>query len=401
MRSRVLFLSRNVPWPALSGVRRREFELIKRIAERFDVHLLVVSAGGEPDLSGVQTLRHYCRELDVFAAAPSPLDAITVDQPAEIRRHRCAAATGRVGEILARGEADLVHVGGFCLMQHIPDWADVPTLLDEPHVEYDVARQCGGSIQAPGAVRGLIWTVVAERQCWTKASEVIVASAPDAELIHAALHSVDVQVVPDGADHIALNTQATPHGRSHTEPLIVMLANFGSAANLDAAERLVTDVLPVIREHVPDARLRLVGTDPRSQLNAFCGNGIELTGEVPDVVPYLDAADVIVCPRAAGGGVTMSLLEALRRGKAVVSTSLAMQGLPQTARRALSVVADERDLARQLSRTLLDSSTRRALERRATQAAVSLPTWDQSASALAEIYDAQIGLAASSQRLSA
>ena len=39
----MLFLSCHLPYPPISGGRRREVELIKRIREDFDVHLVVVS----------------------------------------------------------------------------------------------------------------------------------------------------------------------------------------------------------------------------------------------------------------------------------------------------------------------------------------------------------------------
>src|SRR5437764_183681 len=41
VRPRVLFLCCHLPWPPISGGRRRELELIRRVADRFDVHLVV------------------------------------------------------------------------------------------------------------------------------------------------------------------------------------------------------------------------------------------------------------------------------------------------------------------------------------------------------------------------
>jgi len=58
--------------------------------------------------------------------------------------------------ILARDEVDLVHVEGFYLMQHVPDWVHVPVLL----VEQNVARprapanvDAGRPAQGPRRVR--------------------------------------------------------------------------------------------------------------------------------------------------------------------------------------------------------------------------------------------------------
>jgi Glycosyl transferases group 1 len=52
-----------------------------------------------------------------------------------------------------------------------------------------------------------------------------------------------------------------------------------------------------------------------------------VTGWVPDVAPWLDAAQIVVCPLMVGGGVKVKVLEALARGCAVVATPIALQGL--------------------------------------------------------------------------
>jgi glycosyltransferase involved in cell wall biosynthesis len=52
-----------------------------------------------------------------------------------------------------------------------------------------------------------------------------------------------------------------------------------------------------------------------------------VTGPVPDVTPYYDAAAVVLAPLRCGGGMRVKVLEALAAGKAVVATSLAVAGL--------------------------------------------------------------------------
>ena len=142
-RPRVLFLSAQLPWPAVGRGRRRELELIKRLAGRFDLHLLVVAEAVSEDLANASALRAYCRQIEVYPAAPrrDPHTALEPEESHLLARHRSEQATGRVGEILARDEVDLVHVEGFYLMQHVPDWVPVPVLLVEQNVAYDLERQ--------------------------------------------------------------------------------------------------------------------------------------------------------------------------------------------------------------------------------------------------------------------
>ncbi len=56
---------------------------------------------------------------------------------------------------------------------------------------------------------------------------------------------------------------------------------------------------------------------------------IEVTGSgnVDSLYPYYKAADGAVCPHRIGGLAKVKVLEALRAGKAIVSTSVGAEGL--------------------------------------------------------------------------
>jgi polysaccharide biosynthesis protein PslH len=392
-RPRVLFLSCHLPWPPASGGRRRELELISRIADRFEVHLLVVSKTPAEDAANVRHLTRFCRQVEVFPAVPAAPSAAEPGESIPVLRHRAPAAGARVAEILAGDGADLVHVEGFYLMQHVPEWVEVPVLLVEQNVEYDLEYQRARA-ERDGVTR-LDWFVcggctrAAEIDCWVRASHLATVTEEDREMIRAQLPGAEVSVVPDGAEHLPSGREdrvAAPVPRPHG-PLTLLLANFGYAPNVDAAHHLCRDILPAIAREIPDVHVWLVGNAPPDDVLALAGEHVTVTGYVPDVLPYLDAADVVVCPLRIGGGVKLKTIEALRRGKAIVSTPVGAQGLPREVRRAL-VIADEPDaFARAVSELLRHRDRRIARERAAATAAARLPTWDASARALVSIYD--------------
>jgi glycosyltransferase involved in cell wall biosynthesis len=111
---------------------------------------------------------------------------------------------------------------------------------------------------------------------------------------------------------------------------------------------------------------------------------VEVTGRVPDVAPYLQQADVVLCPLRVGGGVKVKVLEALRAGKAIVSTPVGCQGLG-AARGAVRVATTAGHFAAATAELLNDAPARAAAERRA--AAAPLPTWDAAAEALADCWE--------------
>ncbi len=399
-RPRILFLSCHLPWPAISGGRRRELELIRRLSDQFDIHLVVISKTVEEDLGNMDALRGVCRQVEVFPAAARPELPIGPrrKRSRQSTRHRCPPATRRVVEIIARGQLDLVHVEGYYLMQHLPDEMPLPVLLAEQNVEYELERQriAAARSASAGTVasrprrarRDCLRTRSEELSCWSRASALATVTLEDREMIQASLPAADVRVVPDGADHLpSLEAMARrqPLQRPRA-PLVTLVANFAYSPNVDAAIHLCHEILPLVRASVPDLELWLVGNEPPRRVRTLAHERVRVAGRVDDVVAHLDAADVIVCPLRIGGGIKVKTIEALRRGKAIVSTSIGAQGLPEEAREAVAIADDPPAFADALTRLLIDPRQRAELERRAARAATLLPSWDDATRALASIY---------------
>src|SRR5579875_1291521 len=408
-RPRVLFLSCHLPWPPLSGGRRRELELLRRVARRFDVDLLVVSKTPAQDLANRDRLRR--------PAPPAPAGgrtagaAIRGQTPWQVLRHRSPAATARVREILAAGQTELIHVEGYYLMQHLPEPSPVPVLLVEQNVEYQLERQMELERQtqlghpdqprltaerrrprtdaAPPTPAQI--TEEVERACWRRATRLAAVTGEDARTMRLHGAPAPVAVVPDGADHIPRLHMVRGTLPRPAAPLLVLVANFGYAPNVDAALHLCREILPAIRRQVGELALWLVGTSPPPEVRALADETVLVTGPVADVVPYLDAADVIVCPLRIGGGIKVKMLEALRRGKAIVTSSVGAQGLPPAARRAIVIADDPQQFAHRTSALLQAPQERAALGQRAAHAARQLPTWEEAARRLTALYDELLG----------
>jgi glycosyltransferase involved in cell wall biosynthesis len=96
--------------------------------------------------------------------------------------------------------------------------------------------------------------------------------------------------------------------------------------NLEAMRFLTTQIWPIIREQRPGAVLRLAG---RKMPDSFqSGNGIVVDGEVPDAYAYMRENGILLTPLLSGGGMRIKLIEAMALARAVVSTSVGIEGIP-------------------------------------------------------------------------
>ena len=380
MTLRVLFLTCHLPYPPISGGRHREFELLRRICADVDVSVCAVSKTPAEDTRNASALSPYCSDVQVVPADPQA--APETSAPFQVLRHR----SRHVRPVLADGEYDVIHVEGFYLMQHLRALAPRPTVLVEQNIEYQLWEQ-----RAAHAVGPVAWrhrreaerTRRAEVEAWRRADVVGALTDEDRHVIEAA--GVErVQLVPDGIPRPNKPTVRTPAG---APPVLTFVGNFAYEPNVDAAVYFARSVLPAIAKAVPDVQLMLVGNAPPAQVRALGGRRITVTGRVPDVGEYLDAATVVVCPLRIGGGVKVKMLEALARGKAIVSTSVGTQGLGAGIGEAVGIADTATTMAAQVVDLLRNPGRRWTREAAAARHAESLPTWDDAARALLACYD--------------
>lgn len=398
-RTRVLFVTCHLPYPPYSGGRRREYELLRRVGGVFDVTVAAVSKVYEEDAANAPALKRHCRDVFVFPAAGTGARGAVL--PAQVERHACPELGGYVARATASGAFDVVHVEGFYLMQHVPERCPPPVLLVEQNVEYVLWRQRAKTSprkrERDAAIEEYLRTLQAETAAWGRADLCGALTAEDAAIMTAASPGLDVRPIPDGVDHLPLPEAGAPGDPGH---LVAFAANFAYQPNVDAALHLCREIWPKVVRRRPHARLLLVGNAPPEEVRALGGRrNVVVTGRVPSIDPFLAKASVVVCPLRVGGGIKVKMLEAMSRGKAIVTTSVGAQGLTAFAGKAFLVEDDPGAFAHAVAGLLRDEGPRRALEQQARFAAARLPSWDAAASALAGCYRELAGAALARRRL--
>lgn len=145
---------------------------------------------------------------------------------------------------------------------------------------------------------------------------------------------------------------------------LLMTGHFGYLPNIDAARWLSREIVPRLRARNLAITLRLVGRDVSG---GPWSDGIYAEANVPDILPYFDAADVLIVPLRAGGGTRIKLIEAFAKGLPCVSTSIGCEGLPVENGVHLLVADTTDDLVEATLRLLADRELRARLARNARE----------------------------------
>jgi sugar transferase (PEP-CTERM/EpsH1 system associated) len=329
---RILYVTPGFPYPLTSGF-LRQYHFIRELSARHVVRLVsIVGADFSPDHATAMA-----PFLEGVHAIPS------TDRSSAMRRK----AVGRLRAWLDPAQGDgtsrrLRQVVADCLREQRFDALVVsgkrtyPTLHAAGHVPV-VADLCDatsmrlrGEMRHTTAGRRVVLALEyahmreLERRLVREADHLLFASARDRDILAPTTLRHRASVVPNGVDLEYWRRRSPALGTGH----IVFTGAMSYPPNEDAALHLIGSILPQVRRVLPQARLWIVGRDPRPRLlEAGRNEGVTVTGTVEDVRPYLERASVLAAPLRFGAGIQNKLLEAMAMEVPVVSTPLAAAGL--------------------------------------------------------------------------
>lgn len=217
---------------------------------------------------------------------------------------------------------------------------------------------------------------------------VIAAAPPDASSL-ARRHRL--------AERITTLPNVVVSGRPHhpakfpSPARLLFVGNLDYLPNLDAAERLATTILPLIRNGDSEAQLDLVGS-ARGAILFGLGEkrGVSLHGTVPDLDSFYRQATAVVAPLRAGGGSRIKLLEAFAYGVPVVASPTAAAGLDVAHDRELLLAESDREIAAAASRLAGDPTLAHRLATAASAFVAAHHDMDRTSERLRELVTAKL-----------
>jgi glycosyltransferase involved in cell wall biosynthesis len=337
------------------------------------------------------------------------VEAITVGDPADSRRWRRGAKVvrglikgkpiqvvdfssgeyaARLREVALRWKPQVIHVELEAMGQYLPLFDEFPgrrvLVLVEPaaRTAEEIWQTSTGLNRIVRFLDRRAWRMF-ERTIAGEAHAVVVLTEGDREAALVVAGGAQVHTIPLGTElpPQPLDPLGTP------PPTVLFVGGFGHPPNVEAALTLAKRIFPDVVAQRPESRLYLVGDKPPAEIQALADDCVIVTGAVPDVLPYLEQAAVVVAPVAVGGGMRLKVLEALAAGKALVATPLAVEGLAiRDGEHALVVDSDEA-FAEALLRLLDDPGERRRLGAGARKWAEQHLDLALSAAAYERLYD--------------
>ncbi len=385
----ILLISRCPPFPLHFGDRLIIWHLARELSRRGYIIDLLALYDRSDDPQHVDEYRRFFRHIELIReprrAALAYLRRLL--HPAarfadSAEKSFCPPLWRRIADRLQRYVYDLVHsFGGISVYEFHPLFAQLPNLIT-PYESHTLYLQSAAPQGDWSARLRLPIVRRYERFMFTPYDRTVMISEADRAMLRALQPSLDIKVIPNGADLDHFRPQ--PHPRDRLT--LLFTGNFAYAPNQDAARLLAERILPQVRRTLPTARLQLVGVNPPTWMRDMAGEHIEVTGPVPDMRFYLARAAVFVCPLRIGAGLKNKLLEAMAMGIPVVATPLSAAGIAVRHGQS-ALICEVNEMAETTVRLLRDEALRQGLSQNGRALVESQYDWAQTASRYEQLYD--------------
>lgn len=378
---RILALSTAIPFPPTSGGKLRTYHLLRALARRHEITLAGFTYGEEP---GIATFP--ARIASVPWTAP-PLyqqmtqgDAVSsqaaADQLSNDAHEPWCVNWAESSEFealirqLLRDPFDLVLFEGSPMARFLHALPpDVPKILDFMDVYSRMAqRQLDATSDVDPAVaeRELDRTICFERAAAAQCDVCLAVSAQEALAASNLLGAELVEVVANGVD----TNYFRPSCDESEHANLLFTGAMSYRPNSEAVVGFVREILPLVLQELPEAILHVVGAAPPRAVTSLAGRNVSVHGFVDDMRPYHRQSSVVVVPLLRGGGTKLKVLEAAAMGKAIVTTSIGVEGLAFRDSEELMVADSPTSFARAVVRLVQDAGKRRKLGERAREIAL-------------------------------
>jgi glycosyltransferase involved in cell wall biosynthesis len=376
---RILLVTPSPPAPsASSAVPVVAWAQLRGLSARHEITVVTIAGPDPSQLDALAQLR--AAGFDVRAVERRDSSALArgarwlrnalrwllLRRPMYVVWHHEPALQRLIDALCAERTFDVVHVNDSAMAGYaFPD--DVPRLLVEIEARAPRAVDWAGWMRGSW-YRGIMdeadwhWWRRHQRGVWRAFDRIEVFTQRDAETVARIAPTLATRV---HVDPFGIELPAVADRSLEEEGNIAFVGTFIHAPNVDAAQWLARDVMPLLRARSAGARLHLYGADPRGVLAELARDDVHVHGWVPEIGAALARAAVIAAPVRVGGGQRMKVLQAMAMAKAIVTTSRGADGIMFDGEPPLAIADTADTIADRIAELLAAPARRRALGARA------------------------------------
>jgi sugar transferase (PEP-CTERM/EpsH1 system associated) len=371
--------------PPNIGGKIRSYSIVKELAKTHEVTLFNFYAAHSDDVhSDLKPMFDQVVNLPLPIATNRGLGELASfarnifsSAPHTVSKYCRPEVKARMRELLASQKFDVIICDFVVAAAAIPWEVDCPKVIFTHNVEaliwkrhFEVSRNPVWKMASWGEYQKMIRF---EKYYLTKSDHVLTVSEADKDFFSDFIDRSKMTVISTGVD----TEYFRPDIGQEQPNSLVFTGSMDWMPNEDGVLYFLRSILPLIRREIPDVRFTIVGRKPSEKLRATAASepGVQVTGTVDDIRPYVREGSVYVVPLRIGSGTRLKIFEAMAMGKAIVSTTLGAEGLPIRDGVDISIADSPDEFSRKICQLLRDKEERRRLGSAARQVVEQHYSW--------------------------
>jgi glycosyltransferase involved in cell wall biosynthesis len=358
----------------------RMYHNIRILSQKHKVHVLSFIER-EQEEEQVSNLEKLGVSVKTVLRRPSTGRDLILAKPREHFEYRSEPMSALVRATLEEQRIDVVQAEFVQMAQHVPTNWPAFRILTEHEIQFANAYE---AFKLPASLPRKLrlfydWMTQFNyevRMC-RRFHRVVCMTEEDLESLKRFVPARKLRAIPIGVDckYFRPGEAVNPAPRP---PRILFVGNYRHTPNQEAVYCFAESILPGIQSVLPETVFDVVGGNIHlmdSQRLRRSGR-VNLIGQVEDVRPYYQQADVFVAPLYSGNGMRVKVLEACAMGKAIVASTLAVQGFHRMRPGSFRVADSPGQFVTATLKLLQDAHSRQEVGAQARQMIEEQYDWD-------------------------
>jgi len=326
---KILVLLPRIPFPLEKGDKLRAFNQIKQLAKHNEIVLCALNDNPKvSEQDAFRALQPYCQSVN-FIKVTKPqiliglIRAFFKGWPMQCGYYYNHKASKRINALIAKHKPDML----YCQLLRTAEYIrhiDLPKAIDYQDIfSYGMKRRADIASFLTRPIYNMEYRRLKrfEAAVFDDFDVKSIISEPDRALFPHEKRE-EILIVPNGVDHEKYHPM---EGKKLYD--LVFVGNMSYPPNVNAAEYLADEIMPLVWKTLPEAKLYLAGAKPDPKVKKTACDRIIVSGWLDDIRTAYAQSRVFIAPMRIGTGLQNKLLEAMSMRLPAITSPLANASL--------------------------------------------------------------------------
>ncbi|MBM4170600.1 MAG: glycosyltransferase [Ignavibacteria bacterium] len=353
---KIFYLTPRVPFPIDKGDKLRAYHQIKHLSEMHEIFLYAIDENAIHNAKD-SPLQDFCKGMKIFQLSRIKIlrnlvNGVFKSVPFQTSYYYSKEIADDIKIEIKKFQPDVILCQLIRAAKFVEDINDIPKVIDYVDV---ISKGLERRINKSNLLMKFLlkWEYKRAVKYEKRVAEIFDAQIIITDEDKSLLQFKDknkVKIIPNGIDFEFF--QPVEHPKEYD---LFFSGNLSYPPNIDAAEFLVKEIMPIVWKTNPNAKVLIAGASPKKRVLSLASNNIHVNGWTDDIRDYYKTARIFIAPLQIGTGLQNKLLQAMAMKMPCVVSELTQKGVSQEKCDFMLVANEPEEYAEHVN-TLLNNS---------------------------------------------